>query len=118
MVALEGSLGAGKSTFARGFLQALGVKETITSPTYTLVNEYELEHPGTGGKLIAYHIDLYRIRQPEEFELAGAEDMLYGDGIAVIEWSDRAAALLPEKTIRVRIDLRTDGTRLVTITHN
>jgi tRNA threonylcarbamoyladenosine biosynthesis protein TsaE len=118
VVALEGTLGAGKSTLARGLLQALGVTGPITSPTYTLVNEYEIKLPATADKLTAYHVDLYRLQRPQEFELAGADEILYGEGVAVIEWSERAATLLPNDAIRVRIALRDDNTRLITATQD
>lgn len=86
MVALEGLLGAGKTTFVKGIAQALEIDEQITSPTFTIVSEYR-------GALPLYHIDLYRIGSSEEIELLGLEELIYGDGISVVEWADKAPEL-------------------------
>ena len=108
VIGLEGPLGAGKTTFVKGIARGMGITETVTSPTFTLVPEYE-------GKLPLYHMDLYRIRSSEEFEFLGVEEMLYGSGVTVIEWSERAAGALPSGSMRVTISIIDGSTRSVVI---
>lgn len=86
VVALQGPLGAGKTTLVKGIAEALRIVETITSPTFTIVSEYR-------GTMTLYHIDLYRVGSREEIDLLGLEELIYGDGIAVVEWSDKAPDL-------------------------
>jgi tRNA threonylcarbamoyladenosine biosynthesis protein TsaE len=88
IVLLFGDLGAGKTTFTQGICQGLGLSdgEYIRSPTFTLINEYQ-------GKLPIYHIDLYRIESLEEMETLGLEEVLFGQGVAIVEWSEK---LFPE----------------------
>lgn len=90
IVALSGDLGAGKTVFARGILRGLGYAGRVTSPTFTIVNEYE-----TPAGLVA-HLDLYRILQPEALWEIGLEEYLNGSRIVLIEWSENAGSLLPE----------------------
>lgn len=108
VVSLRGSLGVGKTVFAKGIAQSLGIGEAIVSPTFTLIQEYE-------GTLPLYHMDLYRIDSVEEFELIGGEEYLYGEGITLIEWSEKIQELLPEETISVTITLAEDGSREIRI---
>lgn len=108
VVSLRGSLGVGKTVFAKGVAQSLGIREAIVSPTFTLIQEYE-------GTLPLYHMDLYRIDSVEEFELIGGEEYLYGEGITLIEWSEKIQELLPEETISVTITLAEDGSREIRI---
>jgi tRNA threonylcarbamoyladenosine biosynthesis protein TsaE len=108
VVSLRGSLGVGKTVFAKGVAQSLGIEEAIVSPTFTLIQEYE-------GALPLYHMDLYRIDSEEEFELIGGEEYLFGDGITLIEWSEKIQDLLPQETIYVTISLESDNTRSITI---
>lgn len=108
VVSLRGSLGVGKTVFAKGVAQSLGIEEAIVSPTFTLIQEYE-------GALPLYHMDLYRIDSEEEFELIGGEEYLFGDGIILIEWSEKIQDLLPQETIYVTISLESDNTRSITI---
>ena len=97
IVALYGDLGAGKTHLVKGVAQALGVpSEQVSSPTFTLVHEYAGEHP-------IYHIDAYRVEDPDEFYELGYEDYFYGDGVCLIEWPARIKALLPDATIRLRL---------------
>ncbi|HEY4708260.1 MAG TPA: tRNA (adenosine(37)-N6)-threonylcarbamoyltransferase complex ATPase subunit type 1 TsaE [Thermodesulfobacteriota bacterium] len=97
-VALTGGLGGGKTRFVRGIAKGLGSKGLVKSPSFTIMNIYE------GGSLPLYHIDLYRIAAPEELELAGLEEYISGNGVAVIEWADRAPALL--KSCRICVSFR------------
>jgi len=108
VISLRGSLGAGKTVFAKGFARALGITEAIVSPTFTLVQEYD-------GKLKMYHLDLYRLSGEDEFESMGGEDFLYSDGVALIEWSEKIEGMLPEDTIFVNITINEDLSRNVDI---
>jgi len=108
VVALRGPLGAGKTVFAQGVAIALGIEEPVTSPTYTLISEYE-------GNMPLYHMDLYRLASPDEFTWLGVEEMLNGNGISLVEWSERAGEELPERSIHVSIELADKGARIITI---
>jgi tRNA threonylcarbamoyladenosine biosynthesis protein TsaE len=109
VIALEGPLGAGKTTLVKGLAKALGVEEQITSPTYTLVSQYRGRRQGRPVDL--FHVDLYRLAQEQELEDLGLEELMAGEGITVIEWGEKAAAILPGDAVRVRIDLLPDGGR-------
>ncbi len=98
--ALRGGLGAGKTTLVQGIAFGLGVEEIVTSPSFTIIAEYT-------GKHTLYHMDLYRISGEEEFEALGAEELFYGEGIVVIEWSERIEALLPPH--RILVSIRING---------
>jgi len=108
IVSLRGSLGAGKTVLAKGIARALNISEAIVSPTFTLMQEYE-------GTLPLYHMDLYRISGPEEFEMIGGEEMLYGKGVTLIEWSEKIQDMLPDGTIFVDISIMPDSRREITI---
>jgi tRNA threonylcarbamoyladenosine biosynthesis protein TsaE len=108
VVALEGCLGAGKTCLARGIARRFGVEDEVTSPTYTIVSEYR-------GTLPFYHIDAYRLEGEEDFENTGAKELIHGGGISVIEWSDRIEKILPDGTVRVRLEILPDGCRHITV---
>jgi tRNA threonylcarbamoyladenosine biosynthesis protein TsaE len=96
---LRAGLGAGKTTLTKGIALGLGITETVTSPTYTIISEYH-------GRLALYHIDLYRIDDPEELENLGLRDILGGDCAAVVEWSEKlgpADGVAETEAIRVAI---------------
>ena len=97
IIALEGNLAAGKTTITKGIARALGVDDTITSPTFCLVSEYE-------GKIPLYHFDVYRLQGADDFANLGAEEMLYGNGVCVIEWSEKIIEELPSRTIKIKIE--------------
>ncbi len=101
-VALEGDLGAGKTTLARAILRALGVAEEVPSPTFTLVQVYETP------RLAVRHYDLYRIERPEEMDELGLDEAL-AEGAALIEWPERAGDRLPGDALRVALSLAGDG---------
>lgn len=110
-VYLQGDLGAGKTTLTRGVLRGYGHSGAVKSPTYTLVEPYEL--PG----VTLYHFDLYRLTDPEELELLGIRDYCRPDTLALIEWPERGQPLLPTAdliiTIRASNDLDNEGRELV-----
>ena len=108
VISLRGSLGAGKTVFAKGFAEGLGITEAIVSPTFTLVQEYD-------GRLKLYHLDLYRLSGEDEFESMGGEDFLYSDGVALIEWSEKIEDMLPDDTIFINITINEDLTRSIEI---
>ncbi|NBH85788.1 tRNA (adenosine(37)-N6)-threonylcarbamoyltransferase complex ATPase subunit type 1 TsaE [bacterium C-53] len=94
---LIGDLGAGKTVFTKGFAEGLGIRETVNSPTFTIVQVYE------EGRLPFYHFDVYRIGNIEEMDEIEYEDYFFGDGVCLIEWADLIRELLPEKVKRIEI---------------
>ena len=109
VLAYYGDLGAGKTALTRGIAQGLGVQDCVTSPTYTIVNEY------LSGRLPLFHFDMYRLSSSEELFDIGWEDYLARGGVCAVEWSENVADALPENTVRVRIDLDGDTGRRITI---
>ena len=97
IIALEGNLAAGKTTITKGIARALGVDDTITSPTFCLVSEY-------AGKMPLYHFDVYRLQGADDFANLGADEMIYGNGVCVIEWSEKIIEELPSRTIKIKIE--------------
>lgn len=95
---LDGELGTGKTVFTQGFAAGLGILEPVSSPTFTIVQQYD------GGRLPMYHFDVYRIGDVEEMEEIGYEDCFYGEGVCVIEWSLLIRELLPRTAVRVVIE--------------
>ena len=108
IIAMQGTLAAGKTTITKGIAQALGITETITSPTFCLISEYE-------GTMPLYHMDVYRLDGTEDFINLGTDDMLYGDGVSIIEWSEKIMDELPSNTIVLKITPQDDGSRLIEI---
>lgn len=106
IVYLQGELGAGKTTFARGVLAGLGHVGRVPSPTYTLIEPYEL-----AGRRI-YHIDLYRLRDPREVDDLGVPELLEGAFCALIEWPDHGTGHLPAPDLVIRLDFAPEGRRL------
>jgi len=96
IVCLGGDLGAGKTHFAKGVALGMGVEEHVTSPTFTIINEYEGEMP-------LYHVDAYRLEGEDEAYDLGLEEYLYGTGVTLIEWPERVKYLLPDEYLKVSI---------------
>ena len=107
--AFYGSMGAGKTTFVKALCEAMGVTDTVNSPTFAIVNEYDTP----SGRPI-YHFDFYRIMRLGEVYDMGYEDYFYGRGLCFIEWPELIEELLPEDTVRVNIEEQPDGSRLIT----
>lgn len=95
---LDGDLGVGKTVFTQGFAKGLGIGESVSSPTFTILCQYD------GGRLPLYHFDVYRIGDVSEMDEIGYEDCFYGDGVCLIEWSGRIEEILPEKVTRILIE--------------
>ena len=103
---LQGDLGAGKTTLVRGFLRRLGHEGPVKSPTYTLIEPYRLAHRN------CYHLDLYRVSDPEELEYLGLRDLLGEESTLLVEWPERGAGWLPEPDLLVAIAYAPPGRRL------
>lgn len=110
-VCLTGDLGTGKTAFTGGIAKSLGIDDYITSPTFTIVNEYE-------GRLPLYHFDVYRIGDVSEMHETGYDEYISGDGITVIEWAELISEILPDERIEVIIEkdrLDKPDNRIITI---
>lgn len=108
VVSLQGPLGAGKTVIAKGIAEALQINEAIVSPTFTLVQEYV-------GTMPLHHMDLYRLHGIDDFSGIGGEELLYSDGITLIEWSEKIEDILPPGTVRVKIAIEDNGSRDIMI---
>ena len=110
VVAFTGDLGAGKTAFVSGMAEGLGIEERVTSPTFTIVNEYE------GGRLPLFHFDMYRLGSADELFHIGWEDYLARNGVCAVEWSENVEEAMDGDTIRVDISRGQDeNTRIITI---
>jgi tRNA threonylcarbamoyladenosine biosynthesis protein TsaE len=110
---LHGDLGAGKTTLTQGIARALGVRGPVTSPTFTLVSEHRLPKPVRGIERL-YHLDLYRLNDPDDLESIGYEEYLSPpDGVSVIEWPERAGAWLPDRALIIEIEHSGEDRRMV-----
>ena len=110
IITFSGEMGSGKTTFIHSLCRNLGVRGTMGSPTFSIVNEYE-----HNGKPV-YHIDLYRCKNEEEAVRAGVEDCLFSGCLCLIEWPSKAPGLFPEETIRVSITEKSDHARTLKVT--
>ncbi|MBR4406262.1 MAG: tRNA (adenosine(37)-N6)-threonylcarbamoyltransferase complex ATPase subunit type 1 TsaE, partial [Bacteroidaceae bacterium] len=108
--AMFGPMGVGKTTFVKAVCEILGVEDTITSPTFAIVNEYRTN---TGDQI--FHFDFYRIRKVEEVYDMGYEDYVYSGAVCFLEWPELIEELLPEDAVRVTLSEEEDGTRTITL---
>lgn len=108
IVCLTGDLGAGKTTFTKAFALGMDIEEHITSPTFTIIQEYQ-------GKIPLYHFDVYRIDDPLELEEIGYEEYFFGKGVTIIEWADMIRDLIPEESLWIEIRTENPITRKVII---
>lgn len=109
LFAFYGDMGAGKTTFIKAICDELGVTDTVSSPTFAIVNEY------SSARGPVYHFDFYRIKDTAEVMDLGFEDYAYSGHLCLMEWPELIEDLLPEDTVSVRIEAREDGTRLVSM---
>ena len=120
LIELQGDLGAGKTTFARYLLAALGVRGRIKSPTYTVVETYISDapalDPGHNRAMSIWHFDFYRFNDPREWEEAGFRDIFASTGLKLVEWPDKAAGQLPSPDLVIAIEMLPDESRAVTLT--
>lgn len=94
---LSGDLGVGKTVFTKGFAKGLGIDEDITSPTFTLINEYN-------GRIPLYHFDVYRVGDPEEMKYIGCDEYFFGEGVCLIEWAELIEEMIPENAVWIKIE--------------
>ena len=111
LIELQGDLGAGKTTFTRHLLAALGVNGRVKSPTYAVVEPYALDNG-----LNIWHFDFYRFNDPREWEEAGFRDIFASSGLKLVEWPDKAGEYLPQADLVLAIEVLADDTRQVTLT--
>ena len=107
VVALVGDLGTGKTTLTKYIAEGLSVSEVVTSPTFTIINEYK------SGRLPLYHFDAYRLSSEEEMYALGYEEYFYGDGVTVVEWADKVAGLIPVQSITINLAYGANGSERV-----
>lgn len=110
VIALHGPMGAGKTTLVHALCERLGVQDPVSSPTFSLINEYGLPD---GEKI--YHIDLYRIRDEQEALDAGMEDALFSEAFCLVEWPEKAPGIFPEKALHVYIVVNDDQSRTINL---
>jgi tRNA threonylcarbamoyladenosine biosynthesis protein TsaE len=108
VVALKGELGAGKTQFVKGFVAGLGSASEVTSPTFTLIHEYN------GGRWPVYHFDFFRIEDRQSAERLGLDDYFFGDGVSVVEWADKFPELIPAAAKWVSFETKSETERVIT----
>ena len=113
VIAFHGSMGAGKTTFIHALCDIKGVKDVVSSPTFSIINEYNYIEDAV--KQMIYHIDLYRLKDEQEAARAGVEDCLNDDHLCFVEWPDKAPGLFPDNTLHVFIEAIDFETRRLTL---
>lgn len=116
VVAFHGSMGSGKTTFIHALCDARQVTDVVSSPTFSIVNEYFFSENGIQKKI--FHIDLYRLKDEQEAIQAGVEDYLYSDHVCLVEWPEKSPLLFPDNTLHVFIESVNDDTRKLRIGDN
>ena len=123
LIELQGDLGAGKTTFVRHLLKSMGVQGRIKSPTYAVVESYQLvapnplggHNPGQAPDLSIWHFDFYRFNDPEEWEEAGFRELFASPGLKLVEWPEKAAGRLPQPDLVIEIEMLVDESRAITL---
>jgi tRNA threonylcarbamoyladenosine biosynthesis protein TsaE len=110
VLALHGEMGAGKTTLIHAICEVMGVKDIVTSPTFSIINQYKTTNEQT-----IYHMDLYRIKDENEAINAGVEDCLYSGNICLVEWPEKASGIFPDDTLHITITSVDDNTRKLKI---
>ena len=113
--AFEGSMGVGKTTFIKKLCEEMGTEDIVNSPTFAIVNVYDIQQPYKGE---VYHFDCYRLKDVREAIDFGAEEYLYSGNYCFIEWPDVLSPILPEDTVYIRIEAQENGDRKLTVTYN
>lgn len=111
VIALYGEMGSGKTTLVHALCDYLGVKDAVSSPTFSIINEYAFEDEGKPQTI--FHIDLYRLKDEEEAIRAGVEDCFYSEAYCFVEWPERAPNLFPENVLKVFISIAEGGKRRI-----
>jgi tRNA threonylcarbamoyladenosine biosynthesis protein TsaE len=109
MLALKGELGSGKTLFTQGLVAGLEGDAAVTSPTFTIVHEYQ------GGRLPVYHFDFFRLENQESAVQLGLEEYFFGDGVSVVEWADRFPELIPEQARWISFEIKSERQRIITL---
>jgi len=109
VLALKGELGSGKTSFTQGIVAGLGSDAAATSPTFTIVHEYQ------GGRLPVYHFDFFRLENRESAVRLGLDDYFFGDGVSVIEWADRFPELIPDQARWISFEIKSERERILTL---
>jgi tRNA threonylcarbamoyladenosine biosynthesis protein TsaE len=109
VLALKGELGSGKTSFTQGIVAGLGSDAAATSPTFTIVHEYQ------GGRLPVYHFDFFRLESRESAVRLGLDDYFFGDGVSVIEWADRFPELIPDEARWISFEIKSERQRILTL---
>jgi tRNA threonylcarbamoyladenosine biosynthesis protein TsaE len=112
VLALKGELGSGKTLFTQGLVAALESHGAVTSPTFTIVHEYQ------GGRLPIYHFDFFRLENRESAAQLGLDDYFFSDGVSVIEWADRFPKFIPEHARWISFEVKSENTRIITLTEH
>jgi tRNA threonylcarbamoyladenosine biosynthesis protein TsaE len=112
VLALKGELGSGKTLFTQGLVAGLESEASVTSPTFTIVHEYQ------GGRLPVYHFDFFRLENQESAGRLGLEDYFFSDGISVVEWADRFPDLIPEQVHWISFEIKSERQRIITLLHH
>ena len=109
VLALKGDLGSGKTLFTQGLVAGLKSDDAVTSPTFTIVHEYQ------GGRLPIYHFDFFRLENRQSAERLGLEDYFFSDGVSVIEWADRFPDLIPEQAGWISFEIKSEAQRIIAV---
>jgi tRNA threonylcarbamoyladenosine biosynthesis protein TsaE len=109
ILALKGELGSGKTLFTQGLVTGLQSDAAVTSPTFTIVHEYQC------GRLPVYHFDFFRLENRESAVRLGLEDYFFGDGVSVVEWADRFPELIPEQARWISFEIKSERQRIITL---